>query len=416
MTAHTYKPGERVEVLVDGAWATRVVVNVTHCRFVYVEGSHSAFTEPHVRPLTPPDAHAEWVKGLKEGDAIRRQPLALHDARWESATFARHLRDGFVEIIHSDPQSPFTWEYPIAKIRPPQSKPEATVCSKCGAAEVESLSPRTRYACGSSDYDQRPGTCAGECQSKPEVSDEDPAEMAYWNFDARRKGYATWKHCPQSERDAFKAEYRGVSHAEYDALAAKLAESERARKCDATITDAQQGNLQILLATAQRELADTKSKLAESEQMRGVALQSLDRELRQLRYATETQTETARELTETKAAHIELVTAVQSACDGVSLVGSRLPVAVHELRMALDEARDDNERLAANLKAKLCALDEAKAALCDLALEALELRALVPTDEEIKTMRGAASVLRGFIPVHASGEWLDRVRAWKGSQ
>jgi hypothetical protein len=44
----------------------------------------------------------------------------------------------------------------------------------------------------------------------------------------------------------------------------------------------------------------------------------------------------------------------------------------------------------------------------------VELRALVPTGEEIKTMRGAASVLRGFIPVHASGEWLDRVRAWKG--
>ena len=37
--------------------------------------------------------------------------------------------------------------------------------------------------------------------------DDDPAEVAYWHFDARRKGYGPWKQCPQNERDAFKAEY-----------------------------------------------------------------------------------------------------------------------------------------------------------------------------------------------------------------
>lgn len=31
-------------------------------------------------------------------------------------------------------------------------------CPICGAEEVDLNSPRTRYACGSSDYDQRPGT------------------------------------------------------------------------------------------------------------------------------------------------------------------------------------------------------------------------------------------------------------------
>jgi len=31
-------------------------------------------------------------------------------------------------------------------------------------------------------------------------------EKAYWQFDARRKGYAEWEGMPQSERDAFKAE------------------------------------------------------------------------------------------------------------------------------------------------------------------------------------------------------------------
>jgi hypothetical protein len=31
-------------------------------------------------------------------------------------------------------------------------------CEVCGAAEVDSMSPRTKYACGSSDSDKRPGT------------------------------------------------------------------------------------------------------------------------------------------------------------------------------------------------------------------------------------------------------------------
>ena len=31
-------------------------------------------------------------------------------------------------------------------------------CPKCGSEEVDALTPRTIYACGSSDYDQRPGT------------------------------------------------------------------------------------------------------------------------------------------------------------------------------------------------------------------------------------------------------------------
>jgi hypothetical protein len=31
-------------------------------------------------------------------------------------------------------------------------------CPVCGSSEVDEYSPRTLYACGSSDYDQRPGT------------------------------------------------------------------------------------------------------------------------------------------------------------------------------------------------------------------------------------------------------------------
>lgn len=31
-------------------------------------------------------------------------------------------------------------------------------CPKCGSVEIEAMTPRTTYACGSSDYDQRPNT------------------------------------------------------------------------------------------------------------------------------------------------------------------------------------------------------------------------------------------------------------------
>lgn len=45
-------------------------------------------------------------------------------------------------------------------------------------------------------------------------NDNDPAEAAFWSFDARKKGYAEWKGRPQSERDAFKAECRiGIASA-----------------------------------------------------------------------------------------------------------------------------------------------------------------------------------------------------------
>ena len=49
-------------------------------------------------------------------------------------------------------------------LRESADREEATVgreplkCPKCGAPEVEAFTPRTVYACGASDYDQRPGT------------------------------------------------------------------------------------------------------------------------------------------------------------------------------------------------------------------------------------------------------------------
>ena len=40
----------------------------------------------------------------------------------------------------------------------------ADVCPRCGAPEVESNTPRTTYACGSSDYDGRAETIRGKCE------------------------------------------------------------------------------------------------------------------------------------------------------------------------------------------------------------------------------------------------------------
>ena len=50
----------------------------------------------------------------------------------------------------------------------------------------------------------------------------DAAEESYWRFDARRKGYGEWKETPQSERDAYKAEFTQ--------LRARIAELERERE------------------------------------------------------------------------------------------------------------------------------------------------------------------------------------------
>lgn len=51
---------------------------------------------------------------------------------------------------------------------------------------------------------------AGGYVENPEHVMEDMLEAAYWEFDARRKGYSQWKGMPQSERDAFKAVARGL--------------------------------------------------------------------------------------------------------------------------------------------------------------------------------------------------------------
>lgn len=42
------------------------------------------------------------------------------------------------------------------------------LCPKCRAPEIEALTPRTHYECGSSEYDDRPGTFqqSSRCREK----------------------------------------------------------------------------------------------------------------------------------------------------------------------------------------------------------------------------------------------------------
>lgn len=42
------------------------------------------------------------------------------------------------------------------------------VCPICGSSEVDAMTPRTVYACGSSDYDQRPGTFKQGVKCQPQ--------------------------------------------------------------------------------------------------------------------------------------------------------------------------------------------------------------------------------------------------------
>ena len=62
-------------------------------------------------------------------------------------------------------------------------------------------------------YDEVRNACqfpAEQAEQEP-VDLSDALEAAFWEFDARRKGYGKWKHQPQSERDAFKGAAASVS-------------------------------------------------------------------------------------------------------------------------------------------------------------------------------------------------------------
>ena len=63
-------------------------------------------------------------------------------------------------------------------------------CPECGAKEVASFHPRTVYACGSSDYDQRDGTFEKgfDCFYGLRITNE--KERSKWMDERMAKGYS----------------------------------------------------------------------------------------------------------------------------------------------------------------------------------------------------------------------------------
>ena len=63
-------------------------------------------------------------------------------------------------------------------------------CPECGVKEVDSLTPRTVYACGSSDYDQRDGTFEKgfRCFYGLRITNE--KERSKWMDERMAKGYS----------------------------------------------------------------------------------------------------------------------------------------------------------------------------------------------------------------------------------
>jgi hypothetical protein len=95
-----------------------------------------------------------------------------------------------------------------AAVTPAQATPEGGHSYQIGTIEIHStheIAPET--------LDAASAIMAAKQKLQEWAMDDrndDPAEGAFWRFDARRKGYNRWKGAPQSERDAFKAEYRAA--------------------------------------------------------------------------------------------------------------------------------------------------------------------------------------------------------------
>ena len=74
-----------------------------------------------------------------------------------------------IDIVEKSRETGLTAEYLLLTYG---SKGSDGKCPNCGAMEVDAMSPRTIYECGSSDYDQRPNTfkqsegCKGSDETK----------------------------------------------------------------------------------------------------------------------------------------------------------------------------------------------------------------------------------------------------------
>ena len=68
---------------------------------------------------------------------------------------------------------------------------------------AEMLSATSWPGCARADYAHMLAAAPAPTAQREPLSDEQ-IEAAYWEFDARKKGYGQWKGCPMTDRDAFK--------------------------------------------------------------------------------------------------------------------------------------------------------------------------------------------------------------------
>ena len=73
-------------------------------------------------------------------------------------------------------------------------------CPNCGAAEIEASTPWTVYACGSKDYDQRPGTFERKCGCS--VCGSGTAELRPYGTNGAPICFTCMKAAPEREIEA----------------------------------------------------------------------------------------------------------------------------------------------------------------------------------------------------------------------
>ena len=101
------------------------------------------------------------------------------------------------------------------KAKDPQMQADAIVALRAALAEPAEQEPVALphvwphvWGCRANAF----GECDKGCTAPQPaaVPAEDAIEAAYWDFDARHKGYGPHKTMPQSERDAFKWAVRAM--------------------------------------------------------------------------------------------------------------------------------------------------------------------------------------------------------------
>lgn len=131
------------------------------------------------RPEHNPDGlpEMEEFRFLRIGETFQRG-----DQFWDPST--KKWQDSWNFLQKETPplgESDFTYRRRVATRTPaPDGSKQAESdhasppdkCPVCGSPEVEANTPRTAYACGSSDYDQRPGTFIQQCSAPEAVAGE----------------------------------------------------------------------------------------------------------------------------------------------------------------------------------------------------------------------------------------------------